>query len=375
VRHLYRYGLAAAAAALTLAAAAGPAAAAHQRTPAAAHPARHWGAGPPTNGFSRSGPWNTKLPATVPLAPNSAAIVHNLALDEADNFGSWAVNTDSYSTPVFTAGPGTPAQNWTFSDCLNMPQLAPVIADSFTAVPTPPDLITSQGTDESTTIYQPSTDTYWDFWRAEKDASGHWSACWGGKISHYSRNPGIFANPLGATATGLPLGAFTIRISELQSGHIDHAINIATVRTQANCFSWPASRDDGNTTGSDIPCEGERFRLDPSFNVNTLYSPAARIIARAMQQYGLILTDKAGALVTYAEDPRPYMAAHGGADPYQPLMDPLNLFPAGTARFAILTQIPVSRLQALPLGYGEPPAAAGSPGTAPGAGVLGRHSP
>jgi hypothetical protein len=309
--------------------------------------------GRPVNGFARGGPWNTPLPANVPLAPNSAAIVANIALDQVNNFGSWGLNTDTYSTPIFYVPRNTPVQRWTFSDCLNMPQLAPVIAKSLAAVPTPANLIASQGTDESTTIYQPSTDTYWDFWRAEKDASGHWSACWGGKIEHYSHNPGIFTNPLGATATGLPLGAFTIRISELRRGHIDHAINLVVPRTQANCFSWPASRDDGNTAGADLPCEGQRFRLNPSFDVSTLYGTATQIIARAMQKYGLILTDKGGAVVTYAEDPRPYEATHGGVNPYPALMDPDNLLPPGDWPY-VLTQIPVTELQALPLDYGQP---------------------
>ena len=309
------------------------------------------GHGRPVNGFARGGPWNTPLPASVPLAPNSAALVASIALDQVNNFGSWGLNTDTYSTPIFYVTRNTPVQRWTFSDCLNMPQLAPVIAGSLAAVPTPANLIASQGTDASTTIYQPSPDTYWDFWRASEDASGHWSACWGGKIEHYSRNPGIFTNPLGATATGLPLGAFTIRISELQRGHIDHAINLVLPRTQASCFSWPATRDDGNTAGSDIPCEGQRFRLNPSFDVSTLYGPATQIIARAMQKYGLIVTDKGGAVVTYAEDPRPYEAAHGGVNPYPALMDPGNLLPPGDWPY-VLTQIPVTQLQALPLNYG-----------------------
>jgi hypothetical protein len=308
----------------------------------------------PTNGFSPTGPWNTRLPRHVPLAPNSQAIVNNIKLDKEQNFGSWAVNTDEYSAPIYSVGPHTPRQQWTFSDCLNLPELAPVIADSLAAVPTPADLIVSKGTDQSVAIYQPSTDTYWDFWRAEKDANGRWSACWGGKIEHYSRNAGIFTNPLGATATGLPFGAFTIRIEELRRGHIDHALNIVTVRTKANCNSWPATRNDGNTEGEDIPCEGQRFRLDPTFDVNTLTSPAARTIARAMQEYGLIMTDKGGALVTYAEDPRPYMASHGGvADPYFALMDPDNLIPDGVEKYLILSDIPVERLQALPMDYGN----------------------
>jgi hypothetical protein len=235
-----------------------------------------------------------------------------------------------------------------------MPQLAPVIADTLSSVPTPANMLVSKGTDNSVAIYQPSTDTYWDFWRAAQDANRNWSACWGGKIEHYTTNPGIFTNPLGATATGLPLGAFLIRVDELRRGHIDHAINISTVRTRANCFSWPASRDDGNTPGDDIPCEGQRFRLDPTFDVTTLASPAAQTIARAMQQYGLILTDKAGAVVTQAEDPRPFEARNGGVDPYDLLFDPSGTFPETLSRFAILGGIPIDRLQALPLNYGQP---------------------
>ncbi|GAA1260194.1 hypothetical protein GCM10009677_09280 [Sphaerisporangium rubeum] len=310
--------------------------------------------GRPANGFARNGPWNTKLPRHVPLAPNSRAVVANIKYDKDNNWQTWAVNTDTYSTPVYQVDRHTPRKRWRFSDCLNLPHLAPVIAGSLAAVPTPPDMITSIGTDAAVTIYQPSTDTYWDFWRAEKDADGNWSACWGGKIEHYSRNPGIFDNPLGATATGLPMGAFTIRIDELRRGYIDHALNIVTVRTRAGCHSWPATRDDGYVEGADIPCEGQRFRLDPAFDVSTLTSPAARTIARAMQEYGLIMTDKGGALVTYAEDPRLEMARNGGVDPYIKLFDPDDLVPDGAEKYYVLSEIPVERLQALPIDYGKP---------------------
>lgn len=313
-------------------------------------PARHR----PTNLFAKSGPWNTKLPRHVPLAPNSAAIVANIKQDKDENFQVWAFNAHTWSSPVYQVGPATPRLRWTFSDCLGLPELAPVIADTLSSVPTPPDMLVSQGTDNEVAIYQPSTDTYWDFWRAEQDADGNWSACWGGKIENYSRNPGIFTNPLGAVATGLPLGAFLIRIEELRRGRIDHAINILTVRVRANCISWPANRNDGNTEGVDFPCEGQRFRLDPTFDVRTLSSPGARIVARAMQEYGLIMTDKAGSLATQAEDPRPYMAHNGGVDPYDEFFDPNHERPPDTYSWAGLAEIPVDRLQALPLDYGRP---------------------
>ena len=64
-----------------------------------------------------------------------------------------------------------------------------------------------------------------------------------------------------------------------------------------------------------------------------------------MQEYGLIMTDKGGALVTYAEDPRPYMAANGGVDPYTLLFDPTDLVPDGVEKYLVLSEIPVERLQ------------------------------
>lgn len=309
----------------------------------------------PTNGFTRTGPWNTKLPRHVPLAPNSPAIVNNIKEDKDTNFQVWAFNTHTWSSPVYTVGRHTPRLRWTFSDCLNLPHLAPVIADTLSAVPTPPGMLTSQGTDNTVAIYQPSTDTYWDFWRAQQDAAGNWSACWGGKIENYSRNPGIFANPLGAAATGLPFGAFLIRIEELRRGRIDHALNIQTVRVRKDCISWPANRTDGEFVGEDFPCEGQRFRLDPTFDVSTLRSPAARTIARAMQEYGLIMSDKSGSLATQAEDPRPLMERNGGVNPYHLLTDPNNEIPDDDSyTWLTLADIPVERLQALPLDYGQP---------------------
>jgi hypothetical protein len=143
------------------------------------------------------------------------------------------------------------------------------------------------------------------------------------------------------------LGAFLIRIEELRRGHIEHAVNIATVRTRAGCQSYPANRNDGNTEGEDIACEGQRFRLDPSFDTSSLKSPAARTIARAMQQYGLILTDKSDALITQAEDPRPHMVKSGGKNPYDELL-------GGVPWYLVLNDVPVERLQALPLDYGKP---------------------
>jgi hypothetical protein len=52
--------------------------------------------------------------------------------------------------------------------------------------------------------------------------------------------------------------------------------------------------------------EGARLRLDPALNVDALpLSPIAKVIARAAQQYGIIVRDVTHSTLTfYAEDPK-----------------------------------------------------------------------
>ena len=91
--------------------------------------------------------------------------------------------------------------------------------------------------------------------------------------------------------------------------------------------------------------QGQRFRLDPTFDVSALPNAAERTFAKAMQDYGLILTDTAGSVATRLEDPSRYMASHGGVNPYPALFE-------GRPSYEVLKDMPVSRLQALPKDYG-----------------------
>ena len=296
--------------------------------------------------FTATGVWRTRLPASTPLDPNSTALVAAIIADKVNNYGTWSINTDSYSSPIFRVPAGAPRTDWAFNDCQGKGYLEPAFADALKGVPTTPDLLVSQGTDQEITIYDSSTDQEWEFWVAGKNAAGQWSACWGGRIDNVSTNPGIFAPPLGAVATGLPLLGFLIRIEELQRGVIPHAVGLSMVHNRSGTFSWPANRTDGNTAGPNQPLEGQRFRLDPTFDISTLPNSAERTIARAIQDYGMIITDTSGAVDLQAEDSRPYASAHGGTDPYVALFQ-------GRPSYQVLQEIPMNRLQALPKDYGQ----------------------
>jgi hypothetical protein len=234
----------------------------------------------------------------------------------------------------------------TWNNCQGKSSLDPGFAAQLQNVPVPPNAVPSIGTDGDMVIWQPSTNTEWEFWKMAQDpSSGTWSACWGGKLSDVSENPGIFPSPYGVSASGLSMLAYLVRVSELQAGQIDHAISLNVV-TPRNTFSWPANRTDGVDDNPTDPAEGERFRLDPSLNLATLnLSPGELTIARAIQQYGLIVTDTSGAVAVEAEDPRPY-ETNGAPDPYQ------SLFSGGQSSW--LQGIPWQDLQAVAWNYGQP---------------------
>ncbi len=296
--------------------------------------------------FTATGPWRTKLPPTTPIASNSSAVVANIVSDIANNYKTFGINTDTYSSPIFTVAANAPTSDWSFDDCDGQGSLDPKFGACLKGVPTLTTMFPSMGTDSEITIYSPSLDEEWEFWVAKSNA-GKWSACWGGCITNVSQNPGIFTPNIGATACGLPLLGFLVRVDELTSALITHAVNIAVVRTQAGVFSWPANRTDGNTADPDVLMEGQRMRLDPTFDVSTLPISAERTIAKAMQDYGIILTDTSGAVDLQAEDPRSYNVEHGTTgDPYASTFE-------GRASYAVLQEIPVGKFQVLPKDYGQ----------------------
>ena len=112
------------------------------------------------------------------------------------------------------------------------------------------------------TVYQPSSDQLWDLWHMHKLADGSWGADWGGHMTQVSQNPGHFDARWGVTATSLPLMGGLIRLSDLQQGHIDHALAFAIPYAKQSIFSWPAQRTDGRGTDQWALPEGARMRLD-----------------------------------------------------------------------------------------------------------------
>jgi hypothetical protein len=224
------------------------------------------------------------------------------------------------------------------------------LAAQWAKVPLPRRARAACGTDGHLVVWQPSTDTLWEFFRFRRRRGAPPFAEYGGRMANASRNPGHFTDPpgsqFGATATSIPLLAGLQRISELRAGAIDHAVSFS-IPTPAPCYRWPAQRQDTRHAGATThaPPEGARLRLPAGLDLESLgLTPYGLMLARAVQRYGLVLRDRSDKLpVLYAEVP------HGTRDPYAQIFGDQKLDHRG-----VLANWPWDRLQVLAPPRGEP---------------------
>jgi hypothetical protein len=92
-----------------------------------------------------------------------------------------------------------------------------------------------------------------------------------------------------ADAAGLPIFPGLVRYQEAAAGHVDHAIRV-TMDSTRNAWIHPASHCAGDTDSGAAPPMGLRLRLKKDYPLGGM-GTAARAIAVAMKEYGLIVAD------------------------------------------------------------------------------------
>ncbi|MDO8185151.1 hypothetical protein Q5424_06080 [Conexibacter sp. JD483] len=92
-----------------------------------------------------------------------------------------------------------------------------------------------------------------------------------------------------ADAAGLPILPGLARYDEVAAGAIEHALRFTAPRTRA-AFLAPAQHFASDSSDRALPPMGLRVRLKRSVSLRGL-PPQARVIAVAMQRYGLLLAD------------------------------------------------------------------------------------
>jgi len=106
-----------------------------------------------------------------------------------------------------------------------------------------------------------------------------------------------------ADAAGLPITPLLFNADELAAGSINHAIRfiLPNSRIRAHVFVHPATHAGAPRGPVESPPMGARFRLKASYDMSQL-TPAAQIVARAMQKYGMFLSDGGNIALTAQSD-------------------------------------------------------------------------
>ncbi len=108
----------------------------------------------------------------------------------------------------------------------------------------------------------------------------------------------------GADAADLPMTALTLTAADVTSGELTHALRftIPNAHIRKGVYVHPATHIGGPTGGADQIPYGARLRLKASYDVNQLSSAAARVIARGLQKYGMIMSDGGNLYITATTD-------------------------------------------------------------------------
>lgn len=253
--------------------------------------------------FAASSVWNTPIPPSPKIDPQSAAISAAVLTNP-----SLVVNVDLYNlgVPMYTATPSTPRV---------------AIAGMATGtglVPLDPSWTPNANSDHKIVIYDPATTTVYELWAFNPATR---TTGWGVKHNYATEMGDGYAPPdqyhQSPTGAGVSQAAGVIRVSDIQSGVINHALAFSTSSPAASLFRYPASKTDGASYSANALIEGMRVQLDPNLDVDAIpgMTPGEKMIAKALQKYGAFCMDNGQgndqAMGFYAELP-----TTGMQDPY-----------------------------------------------------------
>ncbi len=106
-----------------------------------------------------------------------------------------------------------------------------------------------------------------------------------------------------ADAAGFPMAPLLFSADEVAAGKIDHAIRFILPNDRIKqSYVHPASHGTRTTGGANAPSYGVHLRLRADFDLSTLPTAGARVVARAMQTYGMYHSDGGNIALTAQSD-------------------------------------------------------------------------
>ena len=261
--------------------------------------------------FEKLHGWNKDVSA-FPVSPRSANIINTLI-----GFGGWGNNNNlqiDFSIAVLNADSTTPRRQITGApgycygpsspDCDTVPLLMPIPVDGNTEGNVN-YACASPGDDCHVLVVERTEKKLYELYQANGTA-GSFQA-FGAFVWDLTKQYGPELRGeqcTSADAAGLPMAALIPTADEVAAGDVPHALRfiLPNSRMKELVYVHPATHAGGpSSTNPDAPPYGVRLRLKSSFD-ETLYSPGAKVILRAMKKYGMILSDGGNIALTFADD-------------------------------------------------------------------------
>lgn len=232
--------------------------------------------------FPTDNPWNRRVDAD-PLRADSDAIIATIQANGGTRLHPDFGENPNYGIPYVVVGadqPVVPIDYRAYGDESD-PGPFPVPLDA------PVEGGAGADGDRHVLVVRSGTCELFELYRAFRSEAG-WVADSGARFDLSSND----LRPIGwtsADAAGLPILPGLVRYDEVAAGSIDHAIRITFSRTQDG-YILPATHAASNRSDPTLPPMGLRLRLKAEFDVGSLMGQA-RVIATAMQRYGVIVAD------------------------------------------------------------------------------------
>lgn len=248
--------------------------------------------------YSADSPWNRPIAADAPVDPDSRHYVRALK-------GVFGSRTDKYTFPVYRIDADTPRRSVSisgyWSDVSGGGNTLKVSRGIEVRLPIPAGADPARGRDAHLVLWDPVSGDEWGLWHVRRGPGG-WQAQNG---YHYNtRWSGVPPQGFISRGAGVPYLAGLIFPEELRAGRIGHALALG-VNYPSPLHVYPATKSDGRNLEPTALPMGSRLQLDPKYTEADFrrwgLDRSGRVIARALQRYGMILVDGSGHPKLYGE--------------------------------------------------------------------------
>jgi hypothetical protein len=254
--------------------------------------------------FEAPNPW-TKNVSAMEADADSDAIIN--WLDQHGGWGAGALKID-FGITVLEADDSTPKKSFTPTDEFYSPDCdeVPFPVPAGGALEGEQNYSCSQDGDCHLIVVQKSEKKLYEMWRANMSGGAFYGGCaavWDLTKAYPENLRGEGCTS--ADAGGFPIAAMLFSPEEVQAGAVNHAIRfiLPNNRIRKNIYVHPGTHSTFATSGgANAPPYGVRFRLRKDFPLESLPSDGARVIAKAIQTYGMFLSDGGNIALTGKSD-------------------------------------------------------------------------